>query len=276
MLNWLTVGAFKLSSYTAPIIFGVAILVWYRILVSYLPVREYYKYFLRTSVYSFVGAALAPVAIFIFQGSAFGFFGSIPAVIDKIGNFQAFLAVIDMAFRGFSITGGIAILALVLLVVMKDGKKVAFGILYPFPLFAAITRINCITEGCCFGQRHDSFFSWVYPPASHASKYHFLRFGLISRFEKSFPVYPTQLMLVVLMFLLFFITYLMNRKKVAKNIIIGTMLVGYGVMNFVVEFIRQEPIVLGGPFTMGQILEALLVILGFYSIFKIKRTEITG
>lgn len=276
MLNWLTQGVVHLSSYTAPLIFGIAIFVWYRLLVSYLPVKDYYRYFVKAAVFSFMGAALAPIIIFIFQGSLFNFLGTIPKIINKIGSFDAFLAVINMAFRGFSITGGFLILVVVLLFVMKDGKNVIFGILYPFPLFAAITRINCILEGCCFGQRYDGAFSWTYPPASQASKYHYLKFGLISRFKESFPVYPTQAILVILMFLLFLITYIMNRKKVAKNIIIGTILIGYGVLNFLVEFIRQEPLVLGGPFTMGQIFEIILVILGFYAIFKVDNSQIKG
>ena len=276
MLNWLTYGVVQLSSYSTPFIFGIAILVWYRVLVSHRPVREYYKYFLRAAVLSITGAAFAPIAIFIFQGSFFGFIGNIPGVIEKVGSFDTLLAVIDMAFRGFSITGGYFILIVVLLFVMKDGKKVIFGILYPFPLFAAITRINCIMEGCCFGKRYDGPFAWTYPPASHASKYHYLRYGLISRFEVSFPVYPVQLMLVILMFLVFFITYIMNKKNIGKNIIIGTSLIGYGICNFFIEFIRQEPLVFGGPFTMGQILETFIVILGFYMIFKVKSSQVEG
>ena len=131
-------------------------------------------------------------------------------------------------------------------------------------------------EGCCFGQRYDGPLAWSYHPASVASKYHYLRYGLISRFKESFSVYPTQLILVIMMFLLFFITYVMNRKKVAKNIIIGTTLIGYGLFNFFVEFIRQEPLVLGGLLTMGQIFEIVLVILGFYTIFKVNNSQIEG
>lgn len=276
MLNWLTQGVIHLSSYTTPFIFGAAIFVWYRVLVHYHPVRKYYKHFLEAAVLSITGAALAPIAIFLFQGNLISFFGSLPKIFDKLGSFKAFLAIIDLAFRGFSITGGYFILIIVLLFVMKNGKEVIFGILYPFPLFAAITRINCIMEGCCFGKRYDGPLSWVYPPASQASKYHYSRFGLISRFEESFPVYPVQLMLVILMFLVFFITYFMNRKKFSRNIIIGTSMIGYGLFNFIIEFIRQEPLVFGGPFTMGQIFEFLIILLGFYTIFKIKDSQIEG
>lgn len=276
MLNWLTQGVVQLSSYTTPFLFGIAIFVWYRVLVNYRPVREYYKHFLEAAVLSITGAAIAPIAIFIFQGNLISFISSLPKIFEKVGSFNAFLAIIDLAFRGFSITGGYFLLIIVLLFVMKKGKEVIFGILYPFPLFAAITRINCIMEGCCFGKRYTGLFDWTYPPASHASKYHYLRFGLISRFENSFSVYPVQLMLVILMFLVFFITYLMNKRKVAKNIILGTSMIGYGVLNFLIEFIRQEPLVLGGPFTMGQVFEVLIVLLGLYTIFKVKNSEIEG
>jgi prolipoprotein diacylglyceryltransferase len=68
----------------------------------------------------------------------------------------------------------------------------------------------------------------------------------------------------------------MNRKKISKNIIIGTSMIGYGLFNFIIEFIRQEPLVFGGPFTMGQIFEFLIILLGFYTIFKIKDSQIEG
>ena len=61
----------------------------------------------------------------------------------------------------------------------------------------------------------------------------------------------------------------MKNKKIAKNIIVGTMLVCYGLFNFTIEFIRENPIVIG-KLTMGHFMNIIIVILGFYIVYKIK------
>ena len=128
-------------------------------------------------------------------------------------------------------------------------------------------------EGCCFGKIWEGPFAIKYPPASHASKLHHLKHGLISRFEVSYPVHPVQAYLVISMFLLFIILFIMNRFKVRRNIIAGTMLIGYGIINFNIEFLRVEPL-LYNFLTVGQFMEIIITALGFYIIFKVKDCEI--
>ena len=65
----------------------------------------------------------------------------------------------------------------------------------------------------------------------------------------------------------------MNRFKVRRNIIAGTMLIGYGMINFNIEFLRVEPL-LYNFLTIGQIMEILLTVLGLYIIFKVRDCEI--
>ena len=157
---------------------------------------------------------------------------------------------------------------------MKDAKKLTFAVLYPFPLFAALTRINCFLEGCCFGKLYDGIFAVSYPPASFASKHHFAKYGLPSRYVASLPVYPTPIYIIFSMLFLFCVILLMKKFKVKKNIIVGTVLAGYGSINFIIEFFREEPLVFKFV-TMGQIMEFILFFIGLYVIFKVKEEEIS-
>ena len=62
--------------------------------------------------------------------------------------------------------------------------------------------------------------------------------------------------------------------KVKKNIITGTVLAGYGLSNFVIEFFREEPLVFKFV-TMGQIMEVILFLIGLSLIFKVKEEDIS-
>ncbi|HNW82013.1 MAG TPA: prolipoprotein diacylglyceryl transferase [bacterium] len=270
MLNWLTGGVVDLNTYTRPLIFAFAIFTWFMILKRYIPVKENYRLLIKVAAISFTGAITSPLIIFTISGNLISFLKRSINLLEKVNNINSLQQILNVAFKGFSITGGITLLAIVLIFVVKDAKKVTFGILYPFPLFAAITRINCFFEGCCFGKLYEGPCSVTFPPASYASKYHYSKYGLASRFIESLPVYPTQLMLVFSMFFLFLIVFIMNFFKVARNIIAGTVLTGYGFFNFIIEFFRSEPRVFGSPFTIGQYMEITLIILGFYMISKVK------
>lgn len=270
MLNWISGGVVDLTTYTFPVIFAFAIFVWLRVLKRYINVKENYKLLIKVAALSFTGAIISPLIVFIISGNFISFISKSADLLKKANDFRSFQAIFSVLSKGFSITGGLMILSIVLIFFIKDSKKVTFGILYPFPLFVAITRINCFLEGCCFGKLYDGPCSMVFPPASLASKYHYLKHGLVSRFVPSLAVYPTQLMIVFSMFFLFIILFVMNYFKVQKNIIAGSMLIGYGFFNFVIEFFRSEPQVFGTPFTIGQYMEIILILLGIYMTVKIK------
>jgi prolipoprotein diacylglyceryltransferase len=273
MLNWLSYGVVDISKYTTPLIFAVAITAWFLVLKKYIPVKQNYRLLIKVAAASCVGAGISPLLIIIFSGRLVSSLSSSMNTLQKINDWNSFQALLASLLKGFSITGGLLILTVVLLFAVYDAKKLIFGIFYPFPLFAAISRINCFMEGCCFGKLWDGPCAVKYPPASHASKLHHLKHGLISRCEVSYPVHPVQAYLVISMFLLFIILFIMNRFKVRRNIIAGTMLIGYGMINFNIEFLRVEPL-LYNFLTVGQFMEIIITALGFYIIFKVKDCEI--
>lgn len=274
MINWISGGVVNIARYVTPVIFALAVLIWFLMVKKHTDIRKNKKILIKTGLISVAGAAMAPLLIVLVSGNLFPFLSSSWKVLQKINSFSAFRNVFNTVFKGFSITGGILILSIVILFVVKDAKKLTFAILWPFPLFAALTRINCFLEGCCFGKLYNGIFSITYPPASIVSKQQYMKRLLPSRYVESLPVHPAQLYIIVSMFLLFCAVLIMKKMKVRKNIIAGTVLSGYGLSNFVIEFFREEPLVFKFV-TMGQVMEVILFLIGLYLIFKVKEEDIS-
>ena len=274
MINWISGGVVNIARYVTPVIFALAVLIWFLMVKKHTDIRKNKKILIKTGLISVAGAAMAPLLIVLVSGNLFPFLSSSWKVLQKINSFSAFRNVFNTVFKGFSITGGILILSIVILFVVKDAKKLTFAILWPFPLFAALTRINCFLEGCCFGKLYNGIFAVTYPPASIVSKQQYMKRLLPSRYVESLPVHPAQLYIIVSMLLLFCAVAIMKKMKVKKNIIAGTVLAGYGLSNFVIEFFREEPLVFKFV-TMGQIMEVILFLIGLSLIFKVKEEDIS-
>ncbi len=275
MINWITYGLIPVSDYTSPAIFGLAILMWYLVLRKHISIKENYKLLIKVAAASFAGAAITPLIMIIIQGDLIPFFKQTFETIGKVSDCNSLKRLVYIANKGFSITGGLTILTIVLFFIVDDAKKLSFGILYPFPLFTAITRINCLLEGCCFGVRYEGPFAIIFPPGSPVSRFHRRRYGLVSMFERSFPVFPSQIAIILSMLLLFAFLFLMNKFNVKKNIIAGTSLAGYGLFNFIIEIFRQEPRIIGNYLTTGQIMEMFLFFIGLFIIFKVDEKSVT-
>ncbi|MBO4712031.1 prolipoprotein diacylglyceryl transferase [bacterium] len=274
MINWMFEGVVDVARYVTPVIFTLAVLIWFLMVKKSTDIRKNRKVLIKTGLISLIGAAIAPLLIVLVSGNLFPFLSSSWKVLQKIDSFSSFRNVFNNVFKGFSITGGLFILTLVFLFVVKDAKKLTFAVLWPFPLFAALARINCFLEGCCFGKLYSGVFAITYPPKSIVSKQQYMRRLLPSRYVESLPVHPTQLYIVFSMILLFCIVLVMKKLKVKKNVIVGTVLSGYGIFNFIIEFLRVEPLVFRFV-TMGQIMELILFFIGLYLIFKVKEEEIS-
>ena len=273
MLNWLSGGVIDFAGYISPVLFIFDVLVWFLFVRKLTDIKKNRKILFKIGIASLFGAALAPFLIIVVSGNLFPFLSSSWNAILKINSFAAFKTILIALFKGFSITGGLLILSTVLLFAVKDAKKLTFAILFPFPLFAALARINCFLKGCCFGKLYNGIFAVTYPPASLASKQHYLKSLIPSRYVESRPVHPTQLYIIFSMLCLFILVAIMNKFKVKKNIIAGTVLACYGFCNCFVEFSREEPLVFKF-ITMGQIMEIILFFMGMYLIFKVKEEEI--
>ena len=274
MINWIFGGVVNIARYVTPEIFILAVLIWFWMVKKSTNISKNKKILIKIGITSLIGAALSPFFIVIVTGKLFSFFSTSWKVIQKIDSFSTCENLAIAAFKGFSITGGLLILTIVIVFIRKDAKKLTYAILWPFPLFAALTRINCFLEGCCFGKLYNGIFAITYPPASIASKQHYTWGLLPSRYVKSLSVYPVQLYIIFSMLLLFCVVLIMKKLKVKKNIIAGTVLACYGLSNFVIEFFREEPLAFN-LITIGQIMEAILFFIGLHLIFKVKEAEIS-
>ncbi len=274
MLNWLSSGVIDFAGYVSPFLFLIDVLIWFLLVRKGTNIKKNRKILIKTGVFSLLGAAISPLLIIIISGNLFPFLSSSWKTIQKINSFAMFRSVMLVMFKGFSITGGILILAIVLLFVLKDAKKLTFAIISPFPLFAALARINCFLKGCCFGKLYNGIFAVKYPPASLASRQHYAQSMIPSRYVESLPVHPTQLYIVFSMFMLYILVVIMNKLKIKKNITAGTVLSGYGLLNFLIECSREEPQVFN-LITVGQIMEIIIFFLGLYLVFKTKEEEIS-
>ncbi|MBO4441199.1 prolipoprotein diacylglyceryl transferase [bacterium] len=272
MLNWLTKGYFDIAKYTGPVILLIAVIVWFCLIMKNTDIKKNKKALIKIGICALVLATVAPFVSLTLTGKLFNFLAGFGNIFKSAQNFFGTLKTVFC--KGFSITSGLMFLAVLIVFVVKDAKKMTFAILYPFPLFAAIARVNCFLKGCCFGVRTNiSLLSVTYPPGSQASKFHFAKFNRESRFLESLPVHPTQLYIAAAMLLLYAAVILMNRFGVRKNIIAGTVLSGYGFANFLIEFLREEPL-LFNFLTLGQFMDFVIIGIGIYLIFSVKEEEI--
>lgn len=274
MLNWLTKGYFDIAKFISPFVFLSTFFVWLHFVKKNTSIKKNRRVLIKTGICAITAASLAPLFIIILTGRLFNFLSGVGTVFKSITGFGSFISLISAVFKGFSITGGLLFLAILILFAVKDAKKMTFAILYPFPLFAALARISCFLKGCCFGVRTEpSLLSITYPPGSLASRVHFSKYHRESRFLESFPVHPTQLYIIASMLLLYGAVVLMNHLGVRKNIIAGTVLSGYGLANFLIEFLREETI-LFNFLTLGQFMDIAITGIGIYLMFLVKEEDI--
>jgi len=99
------------------------------------------------------------------------------------------------------------------------------------------------------------------------------------------PRHPSQLYEAVCEGLVLFVVLMwLERRSVRggwyrQGLIAGTFLVGYGFLRYLIEFTRQPDAQLGfvaGPFSMGQILSSLMIVIGLVVIAVVYRRQSTG
>ena len=101
----------------------------------------------------------------------------------------------------------------------------------------AFGRISCFMQGCCFGKPAPQGFPFAvrFPPGSGAAA----RYpSLLS--SGSEPVYPVQLFESAGNILMCAVLLLLLRKRKYAGTVGGVYLILYGVMRFLIEFMRGD------------------------------------
>ena len=127
-------------------------------------------------------------------------------------------------------------------------------------------RLGCFSAGCCYGVPTDLPWGVKFP----------FQGGKPHPFSDIF-VHPTQIYEATLNLLNFLILLVIWRKKKFDGQIISLYLINYGIIRFVIEFLRND----GGrgyliessskflSFSIPQLISILLVITGFYLYKKL-------
>lgn len=126
------------------------------------------------------------------------------------------------------------------------------------PLGIFFGRIANFINGELWGRETDVPWGMVFPRA-----------------PGGMPRHPSQLYEAVLEGLVIFIVlFVLSRRKRGDGLLIGTLLVLYSVFRTVIEFFREPDVQLGfifGPFTMGQLLTAPMLIAGAWLVWRALR-----
>ncbi|MCK5807470.1 prolipoprotein diacylglyceryl transferase [bacterium] len=268
MLNWLTYGLIDIATYTQSFLVLFAFLLWFLSVKRHIDIKENLKLLSKVAAFTLAGALVSPFFIQLLRGRMVQFFAGIGKAIVKIDSGHTLWLFLNAAYQGVSITAGFFLLVLAIRL-MPSAKKLTFPLIHPFILFAAVARMGCFVKGCCFGKKIDphSIFATIYPPNSPASAYFNKTEQLMSRFQPSLPVHPTQLYLVVALLLLFVLQHFLWKKKIVENYTIAIIAVaGYGIINFFIEFLRQEQL-LYDFLTLGQFADIGLVLIAISMFF---------
>ena len=131
------------------------------------------------------------------------------------------------------------------------------------PLGQAFGRIGCFLHGCCWGKCSDTWLGISFPRRSLAWHEH-VKNGLIRETApESLPVIPTQLIESAATLALFVVLFWLYPKHYRRRGLIGGLyLVGYAVLRFFIEYLRDDPRGAVGPFSTSQAISLVLLVGG--------------
>lgn len=153
---------------------------------------------------------------------------------------------------GMSFHGGLLGVAFGALIYARKSGKPFLGlgdlaaIAAPMGLFFG--RIGNFINGELYGRATDVSWAMVFPGAGE------------------YPRHPSQLYEAFFEgLLLFMVLFMLSKKKLPKGFLLAIFLIGYGFFRFFLEFFREPDPQIGflfGPFTMGQLLCTIMVVVG--------------
>ena len=177
---------------------------------------------------------------------------------------QHFLRVFAVWSGGLVFYGGLlaafVVLAVWCFVKRPDVLGLADVLAVGVPLGHAFGRIGCFCYGCCWGKVSDSAIAVAFPAHSPVW-YSQVASGLIAKSAPhTLPVLPTQLVEASALLVLFAVLFLLYRRFRAYTA--ATYCIGYGVLRFFVEFLRDDERPVWGSLSSAQNFSILLVAVG--------------
>ena len=180
---------------------------------------------------------------------------------------------------GLMFYGGLTAAAFVLALYARVYRQHLFQItdlvLAVVPIGHAFGRLGCFMHGCCYGKITRSCIGVDFPSHSPAWwEQSSATPPLIAQTAlQSLPVIPTQLIESAANLVLFIVLYrLYPSRYQQRGFITGCYLVSYAALRFCIEYLRGDPRLAVGPFSISQTISLGLVGLGVYCIAQSRRT----
>lgn len=189
-------------------------------------------------------------------------------------------AILRVDQGGLMFYGGLIAAALVLLLYSRVCRKNLFEItdlvLSVVPLGHAFGRLGCFMHGCCYGKITDSWIGVSFPQKSPAWwEQASATPPLIAQTAlESLPVIPTQLIesgANALLFAALFSLYPKRHRR--RGLITGCYLICYATLRFAIEYLRGDPRLAVGPFSISQTISLGILLLGLFCLAYSKRAR---
>lgn len=123
------------------------------------------------------------------------------------------------------------------------------------PLIHGFGRIGCFFAGCCYGVEYSGLLHVIFHKSAVA--------------PNGVPLFPVQLIESLINFVAFFILMIYGKKKRRNGVVLGSYLIYYGILRFILEFFRgdtERGIVLG--VSTSQWISLLIVPMAFFLIIN--------
>jgi phosphatidylglycerol:prolipoprotein diacylglycerol transferase len=131
----------------------------------------------------------------------------------------------------------------------------------------ALGRVGCFLVGDDYGRPTESWVGIAFPKGLPPTTARHLReFG--AEVDPTLPgdtllrVHPTQLYEIGAALLIYFVLTKLARRTPAPGFVFGVFLVLFGIERFLVEILRAKDDRLLGPFTVAQVISAVIVLAG--------------
>ena len=195
------------------------------------------------------------LSLVILTGSVLG--ARLLYVVEQWGYFRLHLNELWMVHRGgLSFFGGL-IMALIASAIFVRLSGIPFlataDIFMPaLALGQAIGRLGCYFNGCCYGIVNEGALGVMFPEGSPVFADHVARGWIPSSWFYSLPVVPVQLISSFADLMLFCILCVVDDRKKMVGTTFFMYLAGYGLIRFLIEYVRDDSPLLAMSLTLPQ------------------------
>lgn len=260
MYNAIYIFDREISTYSLAAVLGAAVTVVYCVLqslftrknarIKLLPQEIFYMLLLMG-----IGVIIGAKLMYIFTSIEFTVNNDI-SFWENISVWAVQIASGGLVFYG-GLIGAIAVAMFYVLhfkAPVSELLDIAFA---GIPLFHFFGRIGCFLSGCCYGKEYHGIFAVVFPE------------GNFGNAPPGVELFPVQLMEAALNLLLWIVLTAVYRKTSRLWLTSGLYLLSYGIMRFLLEFLRGDE-VRGhiGTLSSSQFISIFIVALGVLLIVK--------